>query len=79
MAMEDYLGGGKFGQVSGSLLQRKNRNYKTALGIEFFSQLLQQWKGQKQQDNIQTTNKTNKEFQQIRDNSDEIWNQQEKN
>ena len=77
MAMEDYLGGGKFGQVAGSLLQRKNRNYKTALGIELFNQLLQQWKGQKQQDNIQTTNKTNKEFQQILDNSDEIWNQKE--
>ena len=61
MAMEDYLGGGKFGQVAGSLLQRKNRNYKTALGIELFNQLLQQWKGQKQQDNIQTTNKTNAE------------------
>ena len=77
MAMEDYLGGGKFGQVAGSLLQRKNSNYKKALGIDIFSQLLQQWKGQKQQDNIRTIDKTNKEFQQILDNSDEIWNQKQ--
>ena len=77
MAMEDYLGGGKFGQVAGSLLQRRNSNYKKALGVELFSQLLQQWKGQKQQDNIQTISKTNKEFQQILDNSDEIWNQKQ--
>ena len=63
--------------MAGSLLQRKNSNYKKALGIDIFSQLLQQWKGQKQQDNIQTISKTNKEFQQILDNSDEIWKQKQ--
>ena len=71
--MEDYLTKSPFGQVAGSLLSRRDSDYKKALGISLFGSVLQEMNLSKQADMQQNIQKTQYEFDQIFSNNDEIW------
>jgi hypothetical protein len=73
MAMEDYLSGSPFGQVAGSLLKRRDRDWKKALGVSVLGSVLQNMNLQKQSDNQKNMERTQEEYDQIFSNNEEIW------
>ena len=65
MAMEDYLTKSPFGQVAGSLLSRRDSDYKKALGISLFGSVLQEMNLSKQADMQQNIQRTQEEYDQV--------------
>lgn len=71
--MEDYLSKSPFGQVAGSLLRRRDSDWKTALGISLFGSVLEQMNLAKQADMQKNIERTQQEYDQIFSNNQEIW------
>ena len=71
--MEDYLTKSPFGQVAGSLLSRRDSDYKKALGISLFGSVLQEMNLSKQADMQQNIQRTQEEYDQVFANNEEIW------
>ena len=73
MAMEDYLTKSPFGQVAGSLLSRRDSDWKKAIGISLFGSALEQMNLSKQADMQKNIERTQEEYDQIFSNNQEIW------
>mgnify|MGYP003653002209 CR=1 FL=1 len=71
--MEDYLTKSPFGQVAGSLLSRRDSDWKKAIGISLFGSALEQMNLSKQADMHKNIERTQAEYDQIFSNNQEIW------
>lgn len=71
--MVDYLTGSPFGQAAGSLLKRRDRDWKKALGISLLDSFVQNLNLQKQSQNQKNIERTQEEYNQIFSNNEEIW------
>ena len=71
--MEDYLTKSPFGQVAGSLLSRRDSDWKKDIGIILFGSALEQMNLSKQADMQKNIERTQEEYDQIFSNNQEIW------